>query len=154
MYNAFAKKYPALAPCLYTDIEVFPAPFASHKGATVHAIWDTGAIRTVITKRLMSQLNLFSIDKKWVHGVNSNEEVDVVMVSIKLPYGLLIPNIRVYVCKLPSSIDLLLGMDIIKMGDFHISNTEESTLFSFVTPPLPEPFDLSKEADALNNQVV
>jgi hypothetical protein len=28
-------------------------------------------------------------------------------------------------------------MDIIQLGDFHISNTGNRTLFSFVIPPLP-----------------
>jgi len=154
MYNAYAKKYPVLAEDLYTNVEVFPVSFANHLGATVHAIWDTGASQTVITHRLMSRLNLISIDKDWVYGVNSEQEVDVVAVAIQLPNGLLIPDIRVYVCDIPSPTDMLLGMDIIQMGDFHISNIGGCTLFSFVTPPLPEPFDLSKEADALNNQVV
>ena len=52
-----------------------------------------------------------------------------------------------------NSIDLLIGMDIIQLGDFHISNTGGHTLFSFVVPPLPEQFDLTKKADVLNNQV-
>jgi hypothetical protein len=43
-------------------------------------------------------------------------------------------------------------MDIIQLGDFHISNTGSRTLFSFVIPPLPEQFDLTRKADALNNQ--
>jgi hypothetical protein len=58
MYNAFAKKYPALAPDLNTDIEVFPVSSVNHQGSTAYAIWDTGASQTVITHRLMSQLNL------------------------------------------------------------------------------------------------
>jgi len=152
MYNAFAKKYPVIVPGLYTDIEVFPKSSVGHEGATVCAIWDTGANRTVITHRLMSSLNLISVDNDWVHGVNSKQEVDIVAIAVKLPNGLLIPDIRVYVCDLPTPIDLLLGMDIIQIGDFHISNTGGSTLFSFVTPSLPKPFDLSREADILNNQ--
>jgi len=153
MYNAFAKKYPALAPDLNTDIEVFPVSSVTHQGTTVYAIWDTGASQTVITHRLMSHLNLIPIETKLVHGVNSKQLVDVVAISIKLPNGFLIPDIRVFVCDIPSPIDMLIGMDIIQRGDFHISNIGEHTLFSFVIPPLPEQFDLTKEADVLNNPV-
>jgi len=151
MYNAFAKKYPALAPDLNTDIEVFPVSSVTHQGTTVYAIWDTGASQTVITHRLMSHLNLIPIETKLVHGVNSKQLVDVVAISIKLPNGFLIPDIRIFVCDIPSPIDMLIGMDIIQRGDFHISNIGEHTLFSFVIPPLPEQFDLTKEADVLNN---
>jgi hypothetical protein len=153
MYNAFVKKYPALAPDLNTDIEVFPVSSVNHQGTTVYAIWDTGASQTVITHRLMSQLNLIPIETKLVHGVNSKQLVDVVAISIKLPNGFLISDIRVFVCDIPSPIDLLIGMDIIQLGDLHISNSGGHTLFSFVIPPLPEQFDLAQEADALNNQV-
>jgi hypothetical protein len=153
MYNAFVKKYPALAQDLNTDIEVYPVSSVSHQGTTVYAIWDTGASQTVITHRLISQLNLIPIETKLVHGVNSKQLVDVVAISIKLPNGFLIPDIRVFVCDIPSPIDLLIGMDIIQLGDLHISNTGGHTLFSFVIPPLPEQFDLTKEADALNNPV-
>jgi hypothetical protein len=153
MYNAFVKKFPVLASELNTDIEVFPVSSVSHQGTTVYAIWDTGASQTVITHRLMSHLNLIPIETKLVHGVNSKQLVDVVAISIKLPNGFLIPDIRVFVCDIPSPIDLLIGMDVIQLGDLHISNTGGYTLFSFVTPPLPEQFDLTQEADALNKSV-
>jgi len=153
MYNAFAKKYPALASDLNINIEIFPVSSVIHQGTTVYAIWDTGASQTVITNRLMSQLNLIPIETKLVHGINSKQMVDVVAISIKLPNGLLIPDIRVFVCDIPSPIDLLIGMDIIQLGDLHISNTGGHTLFSFVIPPLPEQFDLTKEADKLNNHM-
>jgi len=153
MYNAFVKKYPFPAPDLNTDIEVFPVSSVTRQGTTAYAIWDTGASRTVITHRLMSRLQLIPIETKLVHGVNSRQLVDVVAISIKLPNGFLIPDIRVFVCDIPSPIDLLIGMDIIRLGDFHISNTGGHTLFSFVIPPLPEQFDLTQEAEALNNPV-
>jgi hypothetical protein len=102
MYNAFAKKYPALTPDLNTDIEVFPVSSVNHQGATAYAIWDTGASQTVITHRLMSRLNLIPIETKLVHGVNSKQLVDVVAISIKLPNGFLIPDIRfLFVIYLP-----------------------------------------------------
>jgi hypothetical protein len=153
MFNAFAKQYSALAEDLNTDVEVFPVSSTSNQGTTVYAIWDTGASQTVITHRLMSHLNLIPIETKVVHGINSKQTVDVVAISIKLPNGLLIPDIRVFVCDIPSPIDMLIGMDIIQLGDFHISNTGGRTLFSFVIPSLPEQFDLTQKADALNNPV-
>ena len=153
MYNAFAKEYHSLAEDLNTDVEVFPVPSASSQGTMVNAIWDTGASQTVITHRVMSQLNLTPIATEMVHGINSQQMVNVVAITIKLPNGLLIPDIRVFVCDIPSPIDMLIGMDIIQRGDFHISNTGGRTLFSFVIPSLPEQLNLAQEADALNKLI-
>jgi predicted aspartyl protease len=154
MYNAFAKEYPALALDLNTDVEVFPVSSTiPHQGIVVYAIWDTGASQTVITHRLMTKLNLVPIETKLVYGINSKQTVDVVAISIKLPNSLLIPDVRVFVCDIPSPIDMLIGMDIIQQGDFHISNTGSRTLFSFVVPPLPEQVDLVQKAKELNKLV-
>jgi predicted aspartyl protease len=154
MYNAFTKEYPILAADLNTDVEVFPVSSAApHQGTVVYAIWDTGASQTVITHKLMDKLNLVPIETKLVHGINSKQTVDVVAVSIKLPNNLLVSDVRVFVCDIPSPIDMLIGMDIIQQGDFHISNTGSHTLFSFVIPPLPERVDLGQKADELNKLI-
>jgi hypothetical protein len=47
---------------------------------------------------------------------------------------------------------MLIGMDIIMMGDFVISNGGGTTLFSFAIPPLPQKIDLVDEADAENGK--
>lgn len=59
---------------------------------------------------------------------------------------------RAFICDLPYSVNILIGMDIIQLGDFHISNAGGKTLFSFVIPSLPTPFSLAEEADKLNSQ--
>jgi hypothetical protein len=99
----------------------------------------------------MSLLYLIPIETKVVHGIKSKQTIVAVAISIKLPNGLLISDIRVFVCDIPSPIDMLTGMDIIQLGNFHISNTGNHTFFSFVIPSLPEQFDLTQKADALNN---
>jgi predicted aspartyl protease len=66
MYNAFAKQYQALTGELNTDVEVFPISSITNQGTYVYAIWDTGASQTVITYRLMSNLNLIPIETKEV----------------------------------------------------------------------------------------
>ena len=46
----------------------------------------------------------------------------------------------------PPNVEFIIGMDIIKLGDFMIANSFEKTLFSFATPPLTKRIDLTKEA--------
>jgi hypothetical protein len=52
---------------------------------------------------------------------------------------------------IPIETELVHGINS-KQGDFHISNFEDCTLFSFVIPSLPERIDLVEKADKLNNQ--
>jgi hypothetical protein len=54
------------------------------------------------------------------------------------------------VCDLIGEIDLLIGMDIILLGDFSISNCGGKTLFSFAIPPFENKTDLYEKALAVN----
>ena len=71
---------------------------------------------------------------------------DVVKISIGLPNGVLIKEENVMICNLVKDVDLLIGMDIIQLGDFSISNGEGKTLFSFAMPPFENKTDLFKKA--------
>jgi hypothetical protein len=102
MYYAFAQEYPSPAADLNTHVEIFPVSSAApDRGTAVYAIWDTGASQTVITHSLMIRLGLIPIETELVHGINSKQVVDVVVISIKLPNGLLIPDVRVFVFDIP-----------------------------------------------------
>jgi hypothetical protein len=46
---------------------------------------------------------------------------------------------------------MLIGMDIIGLGDFSISNGENSTLFSFAVPPFTNKVDLLEKAEVSNS---
>jgi len=60
-----------------------------------------------------------------------------VLLSIRLPNNYYIYKHRVIVADLSSiGSDLLIGMDIISMGDFAICNKDNKTSFSFVVPSL------------------
>jgi hypothetical protein len=48
--------------------------------------------------------------------------------------------------------DIIIGMDIINMGDFAVCNTENKTSFSFVVPPLPDRINFADKAEILNRQ--
>jgi hypothetical protein len=84
--------------------------------------------------------------------MNGEQMGGLAYLSMKLPNSLVIPDKRVLVCDLPSSVDILIGMDIIQIGDFHISNSEGKTVFSFVIPSLPTSFNLADESDKLNEE--
>jgi len=43
-----------------------------------------------------------------------------------------------------SNSEMLIGMDIISLGDFALSNGGDQTLFSFAVPPFLDKIDFSK----------
>jgi predicted aspartyl protease len=155
MHYAFEIRYPFHAENLISDVEVYPAPTGDPgKFVKIRAKWDTGANHTVISVNLKERLNLIPIDSEVLSGVGGSLVIDVVRLAIKLPNGLFISGKHIGVCNINSAqgIDILIGMDIIRLGDFHISNTGGKTCFSFMIPSLPTPFSLAKEADRLNGQ--
>jgi hypothetical protein len=153
MYYAFEQHYPVRIENLITEVEVFPNPIEDkNRFQKIRAKWDTGANHTVISVSLMKKLNLVPIDSEILSGLGGSQTVDVVRLAVKLPNDLFISSKHIGVCNLQSSqnFDMLIGMDIIQLGDFHISNAGDKTSFSFVMPPLPAPFSLAAEADRLN----
>ena len=133
------------------NVEVSPAySTIPEEVITVSAVWDKGALKSVISTKIQARLGLLSIDSNMVSGINTTQISDITLISMRLPNGLLIPDKRVFVCDLPQSIDMLIAMDIIQIGDFNISNKGGHTLFSFVIPSLPTPKNLALEADELN----
>jgi hypothetical protein len=147
---AFRYEYPSLPGQLLSDIEVIslddPSRHNVYKG-----VWDTGATLTMITPKVFSELKLIPIDTVIVHGVNSSMQVPVVLINLILPNKIKVNNIRVSVSEI-QGVDMLIGMDIIQLGDFSISNFERKTVFTFAMPPFNNRTDLYEKALAVNKR--
>jgi len=103
-------------------------------------IWDTGATNTVVTKKVVNDLGLIPTGKVKVQSVGQgalvNEfEVDTYVVNIFLPNKVGIIGVRVSEGTI-GSVDVLIGMDIIAMGDFAITNQEGKTAWTFRMPSM------------------
>jgi predicted aspartyl protease len=151
---AFKQEYQTLCFRLVTEAELFAASSAGseRKEIRVKALWDTGASGTVITPEVSRKLELVPIDRIKVAGVNNISMADVVEVSIVLPNGVMVDDVNVMICDLKQDIDLLIGMDIILLGDFSISNGKGKTLFSFAMPPFPNKTDYYEKALTVNRR--
>lgn len=102
------------------------------------SIWDTGASTSCINKKIVDDLNLIPVGKKTISTANGITEALTYLVDIGLPNQLTISNILVSCADLGNDTDILIGMDIIKYGDFAISNLNGKTTFSFRIPSLEE----------------
>jgi len=106
---------------------------------------------SAITPETARSLKLIPFNRIKVNGINNTSMADVAKVCIKLPNLVEIKNTNVTVCNLVKDVDLLIGMDIIKLGDFAISNGAGKTLFTFAMPPFENKTDLYVKSIAENN---
>ena len=115
----------------------------------IDALWDTGATHSVLSPKIAQDLVLSPVDNLYVGGINTEISSDVVIVTITLPNGMTLPDRRFYVCNIPG-VEVIIGMDIISMGDFNISNANGKTLFSFVIPPYKNKISYTKLIESSN----
>ncbi|MYD32065.1 MAG: hypothetical protein F4201_04285 [Nitrospira sp. SB0677_bin_15] len=125
------------------DIKIRQTP-PPEKTKTYRAIWDTGATNTCITPKVVADLNLFPSGKTTISGVTSKEEVFTYFISLGLPNKAGFPTIRVVEAKNIQGADVLIGMDVINMGDLAISNFNNQTVFSFRMPSI-EKIDFAEQ---------
>jgi hypothetical protein len=113
---------------------------------TVSAVWDTGSTFTAISRPLAEQYGLWSSRSATASGLGGFNNGSWLNLPFRLSNGKLFTSQRTMSCDLPAGIDFVIGMDIIRTGDFCISNSGGKTLFSFITPSLPAPVNLAEMA--------
>ena len=112
-------------------------------------LWDTGASKSSITQRIVDDLNLIPVGNTNVSTANGIITANTYYVGLTLLNRVTVKTVLVSCADLGDDIDVLIGMDIIRHGDFAITNTNGSTTFSFRTPSIEE-FDYEKDSDELN----
>ena len=102
----------------------------------VTGIWDTGAFISCISQRVVDQLQLNEIKEIKYHTPDGIKKSSTYNVSVILPNNEMIENLIVIKKDFnpERDADMLIGMDIITMGDFVISNFEGKTIMSFRSP--------------------
>lgn len=140
MHRTFSIQYDNLVDRLSSEA-VIEGPSGNTFAA--RAVWDTGAMKTVITPGVVKALSLSPVDSIIVNGINNVTQAAIVIISVLLPNHIKADNIYAAVCDMRQGIDLLIGMDIIKKGDLVIANGNETTLFSFALPPFQNKINLS-----------
>lgn len=135
MANALSRGYAALSNSITTPVSL-SNPFGNEQLLT-EGLWDTGATNSVITKSTAQKLGLKVVTRATVRGVHGEREVNVYYVRITLNNNNIAVNTQVTECDELSadhSVGMLIGMNIITLGDFCITNYEGRTVMSFVVP--------------------
>jgi len=156
-YQGFTKSYDCSKNRLVTTANLFPITSFDKElrnmPIEIKALWDTGATLTFIKPKLKEQLKLGMVrteSSAVIAGVGGKVNADFTYASILISPNFLIQYCQVYVVDFPVNEDIIIGIDIINMGDFVVCNAESKTAFSFVVPPLPYRINLADNVKALN----
>jgi hypothetical protein len=106
-----------------------------NKKINVISQWDTGATGTCISKELVKELGLLPTGMVKAHTPSGVGIMNKYMINLILNNEVRFVNLSVMDSEIGNQgIDVLIGMDIISLGDFAISNFEGKTQFSFRIP--------------------
>lgn len=131
--SSFSVEYPNVVDAITSDIAVIGSDAEeSQPYYRCKALWDTGAVFSVVSRRLVEKMGLVPIDRGFAYTVQGTYEPSVYLLDVLLPNKMLVKALRVSDGDF-DDFDVLIGMDIIKLGDLMITNTP-ATKFVFRIP--------------------
>jgi predicted aspartyl protease len=140
-FRALTTKANGIAQVLEVPVKVAPPLLTSDakpdRTRDCHGVWDTGAMAMVITQAVADDLDLKPITFTEVHTANGSSRRPVYMVALLLPNGVMV-NTRATSAPSLMGCDALIGMDIIGLGDFSVTNVGGKTTVSFRMPSCEE----------------
>jgi len=132
-----------LVDAILTPIELFFDVYDKVSSYLTDALWDTGAMISVISPSIASKLGLDIVDTIQIAGINGESTVEVTIVSIRFPNGAIIEDVRVAICDISPGNEMIIGMDVITLMDIAITNGGKQTQFSFAVPPFENRIDFA-----------
>lgn len=160
MEGIFRKKFAFTCVNPYFNKEIITSaevslPMADNgevNNVRVRALWDTGATNSVITPHVAKALNVKpSGISRTVHA-GGIDITNTYFVNIKLPNNVIVANVRVSECKEQAGrFDIIIGMDIISLGDFSITGQGLKRMVSFCLPSFVS-IDYEAITAAMNKQ--
>lgn len=130
-YSAFTIRYHAKLNKLMTPVSVV----SGENSVDGEAIWDTGATSSCVSEDVVEKLGLIPIGMREIHTPSGSKSVNTYLVNVILPNRLTVTGVTVLETDIgKQGISMLIGMDIISLGDLAVSNYNQKTAFSFRFP--------------------
>jgi hypothetical protein len=135
MRRAFTVEYGGPVTNLRTECRVNPAVTDVRVPEVLDmvALWDTGAAMSSISPQVVDLLDLKTTEEIIMNHAGGVSRVGVYRVDILLPGGIEAKGVRVTVSDL-IRFDVLIGMDIIGMGNLAVCNSAGMTTLTFRVP--------------------
>lgn len=129
--TSFTEKFPNIQRQLINKAVLY----SNGQATEIKALWDTGATGSCISKQIVKSLGLQPIGKVQIKTPSGSANMNKCIVDVILNNEIRIKGVPVMETEIgDQGIDLLIGMDIIGMGDFAVSNYDDKTQFSFRIP--------------------
>ena len=131
--SAFSTSYAGIVRALVSEIGIVTGVSASTTEVVkCKALWDTGAVYSVISRQFAKKLGLMSFDSGRAYTAQGSYDTSVYLLDILLPNKMIVQDLRVSDGEF-QDFDFLLGMDVISLGDFTVTN-KDATRFAFRIP--------------------
>jgi predicted aspartyl protease len=149
-YEALTLKAPNIArsiilPVVAGQSKILCQKFGiEEKEADVYALIDTGATNTSISNKLAAALGLEIIEQCSVDAAGGVHTANVYMIDVALRNMVKFASIRAAEFVQNSRFDIIIGMDILTLGDLAVTNAENRTVVSFRVPPDTQHIDYVK----------
>jgi predicted aspartyl protease len=112
----------------------------------VKALIDTGATCSGIKQSFVKTINPTVYGYANIKTLQGEFLSSIYKVDIRFPTGLTARNIRISEFFTAQEFDIIIGMDILRLGDMAITNAKNNTVFSFRVPPAKKHIDFTKFA--------
>jgi predicted aspartyl protease len=140
-YKALTVKAPGIArsivlPIVANQSEIRCRKFGIEKiEADVYGLVDTGATNTSISNKLAASLNLKAVEQCKVATAGGIHIANVYSIEISIKDMIKFTNIKAAEFVKNDKFDIIIGMDILTLGDLAITNHDHRTVVSFRVPP-------------------
>lgn len=131
IYHAFTSRYDGISNVLINDVTLV----SGSQAKICKALWDTGATGSCISDEVARDLGLTPIGMQTIKTPSGEKDVETYLIDIILPNEVTIKDVVVCGTDIGSQgIQMLIGMDVIGIGDFAVSNYDGKTVFSYRIP--------------------
>ena len=150
-HHVFRIEYNGRARELCTEA-VIRDPFSGDHLRVARAVWDTGATATAISQTVAQNLKLKPTGVTKISTAGGIRMCNTYVIDIRLPQGVGILGLPVTEADIGMT-DVLIGMDVIGLGDFTIQNQNNKTVFEFCLPPFENKYNMLEKADTINKKI-
>lgn len=109
-----------------------------HKLIDCVGIIDTGATSSMLSEVVAEELQLYPCGEISVSGVHGADNSNLYFVDIVFGSGYTLSNHRVSGASGNAGFDLLIGMDILSLGELHLVSVHGNSVFRFGIPSLSD----------------